>query len=810
MASVYTDLYCTTGADAQSGQLSITADIAASSLPDDDALEIDATVDFALGEAAAPLGLTAQCAGIVIKRNGALIEVASLMSVEVQRDYDNNLQQWSLSVTLRDADGPFGNPFSHAGPALCKDEITIYGAYYVGNTTYLIPLIKDGIADAAQRSTDSEGVETINGVDHGGFFDQKLIDFVIPIGSGLDRAKAIELIAKEALEDEWIDLPSSDRPMMKEVQIADAQFLGPCQELADVENRRLLWNREGAFTWVKVGRQHEFDRGTRGTIDERRWVRGSVSTEHPGGEVVTRIIADGDAQVPGDCETVEVTQTITIKGMDGPQRQLYRQTKLGDGSGQPTYEALDPLGAWTDPQVVSVEVITRKEKCKTLLFERNVRWEYYNPEALRWEWDHHADPADSEWDAVTPGILAFTAVYTNDNGTPDSNEPALYFDRPRWMIVSINETWHSWFQNGFEARIDPGQGNYITPRGSGAWFLRPINADIALMSQDRLGNWVGPYAGVKIGTLFRSWGWNYIAAKVKDRDTTYPYATWEETEPVDGTQVTGDKRAVASDSLSFGPSVAPPYEGLGMAESFTCIEQRATWFESNENGYLTGIYEDVATHRARAGNRYMYGDGLTYDDEYETFGFNDQTITQYVAAGDASHDEIVSRYGRDGTLYESVSSTGLDGYLPAAERMPGEASPQDDLYDDEDQADETFIPSMRTDTKPISVEIEDIGLENCHVENKRQLNAPYAENEDELEEMAWAVIDESAAATVTGTVAGADFFIEPGDLYLLKHGKIGLNHVGRIKSVRWRWSPSSPGEPINTEITARVYHQRSS
>lgn len=796
MPSVYVDLFGIIESDGDDGAtLEINAQLQAASVPDDDALEIDATIDYALGEAAVPTGLNVQCAGMVVFRNGTPINPANMKSIEVSRDYDNQLQQWSFEVTLVTANSPLHSPFDHAGPSLCKEKISVYGAYLVGGTAYLIPLIKDGIADASTRDSSDGGIEVVSGVDSGGFYDQKLIDFVIPIGSGLDRAEAIKLIAEEA-EVESINLPSSGRSIMKELQLADSQFLGPCQEMADVENRRLLWNRDGEFTWVKVGRQHSNDNGIAGTIDERRWVAGSVKSEHPGGEVVTRITADGDEQLPGQCTVVEVTQKITVKGLDGPMPLGFRQYMSG---GSIAYEAQGAGTPWTEPQVTSIEVIMRQEKCKVLLFERRARWEYFNPESARYEWDSTA----SEWDGVD------ISIYTDDNSSGE--EPAYLFNKPRWMLVAVDETWHSWFQTGF---ISWGPYSLLGPTGGWGYMAYPRSVNTWQIARN--GTIVSPWAGVKIGTLSRSWGWARINAHVKDRSiASYPYAAWEEVEPDSGTLVTGDKNGVtalptSSNGTPYYPT-APPYDlwyGYS-AVRFTCVEERLVLYESDDKGYLTGAYERIGRFHARKGPNFLYGDGFEYADEEETFGFDAEDVTLYTANGEDQHDEIELHYDRDEKLYASKASTGLAGYLPAAERMPGESAPQDDLYEDEDQADELFIPSMRTDMKSISIEVIDLGLENCHVLNWRKLDSQYAENEAELEEMAWAIIDESAAARITGTVAGADFFIEPGKLYTLKHGKIGLNHTGRMKRVRWRWSPSSPQEPLNTEVEALVYHNRS-
>ena len=153
----------------------------------------------------------------------------------------------------------------------------------------------------------------------------------------------------------------------------------------------------------------------------------------------------------------------------------------------------------------------------------------------------------------------------------------------------------------------------------------------------------------------------------------------------------------------------------------------------------------------------------------------------------------------------SVATTGLDSFLPAAERIPDSGVTQDtDVYTDDAEQAELYRRAYRTQTKPVSVTVTDEELESRSTRGVHKVRSAYSESEDEADWLARWLLDEGSAGVFDGDLAGANFFVEPGDwCSLIRYRQIGLaGSEARIEEVTWDWKA---GSVLNTKIQALLY-----
>lgn len=785
MPSVYSDLYC--AVDALDGaELALTVDVQ-NEVDDPDGLFLDASIDGTAGAMAVPTTLTRQQVEMRVYVDGAA--VPELVACSVTRSRGQNLAQWEFTVPIHPTASGYAGAFVGGKVGICKKSISIYGVYETSTGTHLIPLIYDGIADNEGRESSGGALVTYQGVDRGGRFDRETIDLNLPPGHGLPRDRVVRLAASRAGV-EAFSLEHSETNMMKEFVLADAPFLGPCQELADVEGRVIQWDRSGDMAWPQFGSGSLVPSPSRWSFQEKHFVLGSVSLGQPG-ELITEMTVDGDAQVIIEqCGDVTVTTKITTKSLEGPLAPAYKQNS--DGSYDANTQPADP----SDPITTRIEIIERVERCGILVYDRRRAWEFYNPETARYTWD----AVNDEWDPIDD-------VWTDDNSAGD--DPAFWRQIESWRLTEVDETWHYWFQTGYQRYVGPLGGFSQVPglpdsAGHGS-LSYPVG--ISSFAVNDAGQIIGPFAGVKIGTLARSWRWTAPRAAVKTRSiVAYPYDPWEEVEPTSGQKVLGSKEAINTLgtipgwlSASYSSGDEPP-DG----EQFLPVSQEAVIYEPDARGYLRSEIRYKFSYFARGGASYLYGDGSEHSEEYETLRYVGSDLTTYVPNGDQQHDEIELETDLDNRTVRSVATIGMDGYLPSAERIPNSGPPESgDEYADAEEQSELYRKAYRTESQPISVVVAAEDLENCSTRGVHRLSAPWVESEDEAEWLGQWIIDEAASAEFRGTLAGANFFIEPGDwCSQVRYHQLGVDSEGRVEDVKWSWRS---GQPINTEILVRLY-----
>jgi hypothetical protein len=748
---------------------------------DPNRLRADAAIDGSAGTmATAPTLAAPQRLSARVTIGGFTLDRSLIRAISVVDSIDAMMQVWSIELTLSTPDGPIGNPFDHSGPATCLNDVSIYGVYHTPTGVHEIPLVRNAVGHSERRSSSNGFYALISGVDAGGRWSRETIDLILPNGHGLTRRRVIEVGARRAgvesisLEDPW---PGQvETLMMKPVQITDANPFTVLQELADVDLRRIGWDRDGAMVWIRSGRPGDNER-TAWTLNEASWKPNTVNTDHNGGDVITRVVVDGEAQLPsGPCGDVTTSTRFAIKGLNGPVRLAFEQNADG------TYDPLPALTPWTAVDIVRLEIIDKTERCGVLVGTRRRAYEYHVPEAARYEFDPLATGATAD------GWAHLATTFTNDDGSGD--DPAYQQEEERWRLVEVDQEGQYW--NSIDhagpllAVVIGGASGAVDFR-----FARGDNPD-------------GDFRGVKIGSLSVSWRWSTPQRAIKTRAvTSYPLDPWEERTPgqgLTGLTVYGDKRGVIDNpntgSWSWIPwSYYADGPGPVNGAKFLPVSAVATLLESDGRGFLVHEESYKFEWAARSGVQFQMADGTETSEEEESFRYVGSDATLYVGSGESSHDEIEISTDLDGATIGGSDSLGLDGYLPAIDRIPDlgtvDVEDEPDVYADSSELDEVAKRALLTDGKPFSVEVVAEDLEDCHVVNRVKLHAPWAESEQEAERMAYDLIDRSAAAKVSGELRKINFFMRRGDVARVACRPIGLPYSGnkrcRITSVTFSW-----------------------
>jgi hypothetical protein len=767
MPEIRADLFCRVdafGSDPLSLRVQVQNDVA-----DPDGLRIDAAIDGTAGAMAVPTSIARQKINMRVYVDGSL--VPELHACRVTRSRKQNLQTWEITLPIHSGTVGYAGDWTGNGVTLCKKRIDIYGVYQTSTGTHEIPLISNGITDNEGRESNGGALVTYTGVDRGGRYDKEVADFILPPGSGLPRDRVVEIAARRCgVED--ISLEHSDAVMLHEFQMADAPFLGPCQELADVEGRVIQWDRSGDMIWRRYGSGALVPSSSRWSFTERNFVAGSCKLSQPG-ELITEITVEGDLQeIVGPCGDTTSRVTITTTSINGPTSPLYQQNS-GAYTVNPQPAALDA------PITIKVETFDKTTRCGILVFERRTVYEWFNPEASRYEWNAATD----SWDRIAN-------VYTDDNTDDDS--PAYLYSRQAWLKTEVDETWHYWMREGFEgqtliplcSRLDMGYG-LRAPKG----WDGTTGGNGYIPANESTHSYARGIEGCKIGTRTVSKRRYGIRQYVKSRlVTSYPYDIWEEVEPANGWKVLGGKESIVGDS-----------------EQLFTTEQVVNILGTDGNGYQTD--DDVYRFQyfVRKGSDYLYGDDTERAESAESLQFTGATYTKFIGTGKTSHDEIVTETNQDDRTVSTVATTGLESYMPAAERIPDSGPTTDtDVYTDDTEQTELYQKAYLTESKPISVTVTDDALEHCSTRGVHKVHSNYLESEDEADWLARWLLDEGAAGVFDGELAGANFFVEPGDwCSLIRYRQIGLAGCsGRIEEISWDWRA---GEPMNTKIQALLY-----
>lgn len=768
------DLYCRLAAVTSDAELEAEI-LATEGTALDSELLAEFTSDAAAETAARPRSLTPSVVGFELVVDGTTVPLGSSTgSWSVRRAIDQRLQTWQVEFILEDEDGALGNPFDHLGPATCKKTVDLYGIYLLSGAAHRVPLIVGGIADVSTRTADAGGYrESLSGVDRGGRYDRKVVTVVLNPGHGLPRSSVVRELASQAGETQQVLEPG--RSCTKEVQVVDGEWLGIAAELMETEGRTLVWNRDGYLVNPYVSRP--VGETTNWTLEEKDFDASSgMSVDHLA-DILTDVTLTGSEQIAresGTCDRKETTTEVEVRSEYAPVRQPYLQ-----GSAGYTATAAQPAATY---RRVSLVVSEQETKCGSLVWERTRRYGWRNWETLRYEWDAVAD----EWDRLD--------CYTPDNA--DESGPGYAYLDEMWSLVEQSETWYLYRWPGFDLPLGlPTYSGYDI--GLLAFWGDPSGSTYP---DDQIGQ-RNPY-GTQLASISRVSAPAVVTAALYDRDA----ATGEE-EPIAGVQVTGDGRAGATISTLVRPWRILVSEVTGAnseAEQLLPVSETVTTYLDYERlGYLQeqrSITFGWGVTPVAAG-RYIYADGTETNEDEQTWGLVSSERITYLETDEATHTKQTVSYDASGRVVQAVEERGLEGAGPQLARLNLPEVTDADYYEGNEQT--TYAQaSGRKDTRQIKVQVVAETLEQCHEKGVLKTEMPWAESEDELIEIAERLIAESAAATVRATLAGCNYFVEPGQLHRWRFRPIGLDHDIRITAVTWS---GSVGGRTLCNVEGKVY-----
>jgi len=763
-ASLYATLSATTGTELEATIL------CAEAAQGDEEITLTVDSDATAESIARPRTVAPATAGVVIRINGTDMDPADLLGGwQVVRSLDQQLQTWSFSVVLSNSTGPLGTPWSKAGPPTCKKTVDVYGILANGDTTYRVPLIVGGIADSSTREANlSSGyTESVSGVDRGGRYDRKKVTLELPPGHGIPRGHVIRSLAAKAGETQY-ELDAG-RTCYKEVQVRDGEWLPLASELADTEGRHVMWTRNGYLTWRKGGKPGSSEAAASWTLDERDLDASTgVQVQHHA-DVLTDVTLTGTEQLTRttECDVANPNEEILTTAIYAPRSPAYAQTSGGYAAN--TQEAAD-----TDPIPTSLIVHQIEERCGVVVWERTTEWGWTNPQAPRYEWD-----------TATEDVLRLSC-YTDDN-TGDA-APGYEFAVEQWAILSITEAWHYYNKDGFRRPWESMSG------AESNIFAGLVGAQSA---ETREGDYLGSYTQASSFYAPR--------AAIKSRTMgTYPLDLWDEVQPVDGLDLLGSGEAVDLAAVSpWQPIPTGDYNpGSPLGENLIGTSQTVETHVGDATGITRKIQRTVWGWAAVDGvsAQYLFGNGMESPEPVETFRIVGSETESYLSTGDATHTRLLRQYDMDGKLIGGEERGGQEGYGPAIPRLNLSEVNADEYEDAAEQA-SLSRGARRGNTAPISAHVTATDLQVCHVDNVVVASMPWAESQQELEEIARRMIDESAAATVRCTLAGPNFYMEPGDLVTIQVRPIGLDHTVRLTRVTW----SGENGRVTTELEGKLY-----
>lgn len=755
----------------------------------DSELDAEFTSDAAAEAAARPRDLTPSVVGFELRVDGVALDLADCTGGwSVSRSLDQRLQTWQVEFVLNDEDGPLGNPFDVLGPPTCLKTVDLYGVYLISGAKVAVPLIVGGIADMTTRTGSLGGyIESMSGVDRGGRHDRKVVTLVLQPGHGLPRGRVVRELAKEAGETQY--LLDDGRLCTKEVQVVDGDWTSVAAELMDTEGRALLWNRDGYLTNPKRGRPVG-ETSTWELTEADFDASSGVSVSHMA-DILTDVTLTGWQQIARDgCDREEKTTETEVRTIYAPYRQGYTQTIGG-------YAATSP-GEAAKLRRYSLVVQESESICNTVVFERTRRFGWRNWEVLRYQWDG----TDDEWDKLT--------CYTDENS--DGSAPGYSYLDERWSLLERVDTRYYYDRSGF--RLDSNRNIYTGTSTSslggvapGLWNAPPIDW-VAYGRGDGGGNVTDN--NFYLGRIIETWQPYRIEGHIKERgQASDPFPD----EPDNGSSVYGDGRADGSGGTAwfFQPGAWAALEegavsgvsgSTGEGLMLVGVDVQASYDEL-DGGWVTREVTDRFRwfrDRTETGLFFYASDGTASNYENEQFEWVTRETTTYTPLDEATHVKQVSTANSVGAVVNVVTETGLEGYGPALPRLDLEEL-SGDGYETGEQ-DEFARSAARKSTKQIKVQVIATGLETCHTKGVLKTEMPWAEDEDELVEIAERMIADSAAATISATLAGCNYFVEPGQLHRWKFRPIGLDHDIRITSVTWS---GSVGGRATCTVEGKVY-----
>ena len=708
-------------------------------------LLLELTLDDTPGQMSRPPAGTVQVVGFEVDLDGTPINFGTLSpNLEVHLTYDNILGDFTFSAPLP---SPIGNPSTYLGPAPGLHRIDIYGIYLTSTGVHKIPLISNGIVTREERSIETDGSRVVQytGSDAGGRFDRKRITLYLPPGHGFTRPEVVTLMAE--LAGAGGAATGTSQKMYHPVALIDSEWIPPAKDMMALSGRILHWETDGSFSTPVDG----FDGSSPSlNLTKQDVLRAQRITLDVNGDVVTKIIATGNASVVTDTQTKTTRkQVVEVYGPYAPVQLGLSQRSDG------TFGTTGAVTG-TATQMLISRTTTISEYDGTSLISQVITNEgWYNPISAR-----YIQQSDGTWLYVV-GCFLPTGTATDDTAQ------AFTWQAEKFVCTGRSETVYT---------FDVFNNNYLKSEVTRTDKPMLALADLRFRSSSNVAWDVSSFEtprfmlGSKAGVVA-------LASTLQPNSalgpSEVPVSIFSINPGVEKTRVEIDYTV---DALGF------------------IHQQRKTTYD-----YLTLVGPD-----------YLYAGGFEGAAATQSLQPSQVETTSYaVAVGDSYHDEIVTTqtYGANAGVTTTVTE-GVDGSLPAAAQLKDLVPPQG-IYTNPAQAAELARAASPLQSQPIEATFENYFLEEDHPQYEELLSSQWAESPAELQ--AWEVylIREGAAATFVAAVP-ANFFITPGTVLSFAFDVVDFLGYGVdvpfdvwVRDVRHRLSGIDG--PFLTIVTGRVY-----
>jgi hypothetical protein len=745
----------------------------------------DVLSDDALDSVVQPAAGTTQVVDMELWVNGVLVQRSDLMDqMVVERDYDNLIQVGRFQNPLFTPEGVFGTPWACLGPAIGKGLIQVKGLYATPAGVYRINLLSEGIAAEAEREAGEDGIyEVFEFGDGVARYDGVKVTKQFPPGHGLYRGRVFREIVK-ALGDDKIAFEDGGR-MDIELQLVDSLPIPTMGEIAEVENRRILKDSEGYWRNPRVGRIRP-DESPVFTFDEGDLLRAATVRQRLPNNPITLVIAKGERQKTkencGDVNSVETQYFFETPYTY--KRSLYRQETDG------TYTSLPGLSPTLTPVLVRKIETRRLRRCDVLIDETIKTWELTRRETPRHTWEAGADPElEDGWRSLQ--------VYTDDNSGVGGG-PAYMDQTEVFLLVSVQRTKihfnHKDYVQYIGSLPSGSQWDVLIQEPPAAAYASP-----AFVAANPEAESLPTYGQAQGSVVFFS-RLGHIEGSIKEKE---PTEQWEDIEPETDQLIWGNGggvNAINSGVTLHAQRFLRPDEAQDPADYDVLMPWSITTtvFFGDDKNFLTKQKVHQHGWRAPRGSRYFYGENDSRSEQSQSFLHTDTETITYSATG-SSHSETISTDDIITGKNHTNVKNGLPGNLPPIDKLDIVAI-NSSIYEDGEQ-DEFAKKAGRTDTETVTVTVPFNFFLTCHLPREVTVDFPWAENRAELQAMAEALAQESAAQPVFFTLP-ANFLIREAMPIHLIYRPFDIDHDLRVKRLKWARSPETP---ILTEVECRLY-----
>ncbi|MEO1367745.1 MAG: hypothetical protein AAFX50_11255, partial [Acidobacteriota bacterium] len=521
---------------------------------------------------------------------------------------------------------PLGNPWNTAAPPPGRASIDFEAGYVLDSGVRWYRLLTGGLV--AEAEVDASGPVAVMRIRVLGKAQRtanaKVTVRYLP-GHGTPRGTMVAVTAGRAGEAD-VSLPVG-RPVRKALELVEDDWLGPCQELMELEGYHLTHDEDGVLTGLP--RLVDFDAEPVMVLRARDMLQGTLGIRWiGGGQVPTTLILTSEEELhdaSNPCGRTTTRKVVETFAFETPRRARWRL--VGSSIGPWTLQPVGPEQEGDPVKTLTRRVVTETERaCKTVIGTKTSTYGLHNLRTWRYELVDNGDPDPGEPQIFTQNVDKYLL---EDNPQSDGEGSEHLYLWPVARLILESEVW--------DQNIYDDADNYLVEKRKAAKGL--VLQRVALKGDG----------------MPRSEGWESIPLRLD-------------------THVMGDGEGCIPDAREMyspgtvgvpEPSTAGPLWG-----EFTSLETIAY---SIEGGYIVGEQHRRSASHLPAGDLYYFRGGATSSVDREVFGLVSGKDVIYSAITDdaASKLEIPLDFSADpgGRATEPVEPVPLQGYLPQAQRL---------------------------------------------------------------------------------------------------------------------------------------------